>query len=418
MNNAGIILPPILQTSLLNNGSTASVNADGSITLTAAVAGKGLSITTGDNGSGSGGDITIHLGSGSSPNTQSTVGHQGNLKVVTQDLGYGLGTNIVTINAYGIGVGTNTSALPYCPLQVVFTYVDATTEVAGSQHLLTMSQTAHSAQFWDSMTTGVFTGFDAFNVAGIQAQNNETWIRKTGGTISTILNVTSEILPQVNSAAAMTTVEAFAGRFDNHGTGNANLVRMYESNIQISATGGAVDSNVTTGYGYSAQVSNFSTAATPGVIGTYIGFNAEQSGYASAGAINSYTGLKIATMRNTFGASSTVGGYATTGVDIGLGNQSNNTSGTNTNIAIQITGNGGVAGPGGAVANWAILSSSTAPSSFAGLIITKASAASGGAGLRLPHGVAPTSPVDGDVWTTTSGIFARINGVTKTVTIT
>jgi hypothetical protein len=34
------------------------------------------------------------------------------------------------------------------------------------------------------------------------------------------------------------------------------------------------------------------------------------------------------------------------------------------------------------------------------------------AGLRLPHGTAPTSPVNGDVWTTTSSIFARINGAT------
>jgi hypothetical protein len=33
-------------------------------------------------------------------------------------------------------------------------------------------------------------------------------------------------------------------------------------------------------------------------------------------------------------------------------------------------------------------------------------------GLRLPHGSAPTSPVDGDIWTTTTSIYARINGVT------
>lgn len=38
--------------------------------------------------------------------------------------------------------------------------------------------------------------------------------------------------------------------------------------------------------------------------------------------------------------------------------------------------------------------------------------------LRVPHGAAPTSPVNGDVWTTTSGLFIRINGVTKTVTLT
>ena len=34
------------------------------------------------------------------------------------------------------------------------------------------------------------------------------------------------------------------------------------------------------------------------------------------------------------------------------------------------------------------------------------------AGLRIPHGAAPTSPVNGDIWTTTAGLFVRINGVT------
>jgi hypothetical protein len=33
--------------------------------------------------------------------------------------------------------------------------------------------------------------------------------------------------------------------------------------------------------------------------------------------------------------------------------------------------------------------------------------------LSIPHGTAPTSPVNGDVWTTTSGLFARINGTTE-----
>jgi hypothetical protein len=33
-------------------------------------------------------------------------------------------------------------------------------------------------------------------------------------------------------------------------------------------------------------------------------------------------------------------------------------------------------------------------------------------GLRVPHGSAPTSPVDGDMWSTTTGLYARINGAT------
>jgi len=32
--------------------------------------------------------------------------------------------------------------------------------------------------------------------------------------------------------------------------------------------------------------------------------------------------------------------------------------------------------------------------------------------MRIPHGVAPTAPVDGDEWSTTAGKFIRVNGVT------
>lgn len=47
-----------------------------------------------------------------------------------------------------------------------------------------------------------------------------------------------------------------------------------------------------------------------------------------------------------------------------------------------------------------------------GLILSNASG-TGGAGFRLPHGAAPTSPVNGDLWTTSAGgLYARINGVT------
>lgn len=47
----------------------------------------------------------------------------------------------------------------------------------------------------------------------------------------------------------------------------------------------------------------------------------------------------------------------------------------------------------------------------AGLLMTAASA-TGGAGFRVPHGAAPTTPTNGDVWTTSAGMYVRINGVT------
>ncbi len=36
----------------------------------------------------------------------------------------------------------------------------------------------------------------------------------------------------------------------------------------------------------------------------------------------------------------------------------------------------------------------------------------GAASLNIPHGTAPSAPVNGDVWTTTTGIYVRINGGT------
>jgi hypothetical protein len=59
----------------------------------------------------------------------------------------------------------------------------------------------------------------------------------------------------------------------------------------------------------------------------------------------------------------------------------------------------------------------TGVAKFGGLVLTAASAV-GGAGLNLPHGAAPTTPVNGDIWTTTAGVFAYVNGVTKSVNLT
>lgn len=36
------------------------------------------------------------------------------------------------------------------------------------------------------------------------------------------------------------------------------------------------------------------------------------------------------------------------------------------------------------------------------------------AGLRIPHGTAPSAPVNGDLWSTTTAVLARINGTTRT----
>lgn len=49
---------------------------------------------------------------------------------------------------------------------------------------------------------------------------------------------------------------------------------------------------------------------------------------------------------------------------------------------------------------------------FNGKVITLAPV-TGGAYLNLPHGTTPATLVNGDLWTTTSGMYVRINGVTR-----
>jgi hypothetical protein len=53
----------------------------------------------------------------------------------------------------------------------------------------------------------------------------------------------------------------------------------------------------------------------------------------------------------------------------------------------------------------------TTGGTMTGELVTPASGVAG-AGLNLPPGVAPTSPVNGDLWTTAAGLFARIAGST------
>lgn len=48
---------------------------------------------------------------------------------------------------------------------------------------------------------------------------------------------------------------------------------------------------------------------------------------------------------------------------------------------------------------------------FSGLLIAPACTTSN-ASIRLPHGTAPSAPADGDMWTTTAGLYVRINGAT------
>jgi hypothetical protein len=63
-----------------------------------------------------------------------------------------------------------------------------------------------------------------------------------------------------------------------------------------------------------------------------------------------------------------------------------------------------------ALSGYALLSGAT----FTGKVNTITSTTAG-SGLNIPHGVSPSTPVNGDVWTTTGGLFARITNATQSI---
>lgn len=118
------------------------------------------------------------------------------------------------------------------------------------------------------------------------------------------------------------------------------------------------------------------------------------------------TDLGSGTLTATIGANSVALGSDTTG-----------------NYVAQITGTTDqvtVTGSGSESASVTLslpqsIATSSSPT-FAGLTttsrITTPASVTGTAPLRMPHGTAPSSPVDGDIWTTTAGIYVRVNGST------
>lgn len=102
-------------------------------------------------------------------------------------------------------------------------------------------------------------------------------------------------------------------------------------------------------------------------------------------------------------------GVTTTTRDVFIGGNDSQTAGGILNEASSTTyaywGNANLANK----VSSGVTFSSTA--TFGGLVTMKASSSSS-AGLNLPHGSAPSAPVNGDIWTTTAGLYVRINGAT------
>jgi len=85
--------------------------------------------------------------------------------------------------------------------------------------------------------------------------------------------------------------------------------------------------------------------------------------------------------------------------------ESGSDAGSNFTINARADGGGSIDFP------LTITRAANGPATFARPVVTPAATTSIPS-IRLPHGTAPSSPTNGDMWTTTAGLFVRINGVT------
>jgi hypothetical protein len=243
-----------------------------------------------------------------------------------------------------------------------------------------------------SFTTGAFSGAVTF------ANNTSINIKLAGGTAKQFAAGTSGDSLIFGDASGWADIKLYAGGASYVAISTAGLLTapslastgdfsVATNKFTVAAATGNTVIAGTLGVGNSITMTGSATAVvlkqTGGTVIGYLG-----NGLDLVGAPNLVTDLALLSA----GAIKlfTVGS-ATAGLTIAATTQAATFAST-----VAVTG---VAAVGGAT-----LSATTA-------LITPAGVA-GVSSLRIPHGVAPTSPVDGDIWTTTAGIFVRVNGVT------
>lgn len=133
------------------------------------------------------------------------------------------------------------------------------------------------------------------------------------------------------------------------------------------------------------------------------------TGYAISITGNAGTATTLATARNINGVS--FNGSADISVNT-VNSLTFNNGGSGAASGSTFNGSGAVT-----ISHNTIGALALAGGTLTGKLNTAASAASA-AGFGLPHGAAPSAPVNGDLWTTTAGLFARVNGTTRTLAFT
>lgn len=264
-----------------------------------------------------------------------------------------------------------------------------------------------------SGTTGTLTGNLTFGTSAsiLNGATGAIGLTATGTNQAITLTPSGTGDVVVSSGAALlvgATADQIAGGSNIQVTGVSGTL------LNLRATGttsGAINTGaqaVFTGHNGSAAVNGgilgvFKENGSGGNSAYYLNFSVNSGAGVTEAARFASTGNLLlgglttdGTGKLQFPAATTNAGGINFGTEIFFFRTGTNTAQLSASAGLSLTGLLAVAG-------------ATASSSTALIVPASTTAISS---LRVPHGAAPTAPVNGDLWTTTAGIFGRINGST------
>lgn len=353
------------------------------------------SFTTGEFSS----TVQIGAATGASTLTLGTTAPSGNstalVKFINSNstINWQISTNTFTANAFeftpSTAGGGSTFTTPVVQLTTATSFINNALALAGDLSVATTKFTVAAATGNTTIAgTALISGVATFTLPWIVSDANVAGARtltikntNTGG--SGYASIT------VQNDARLIFLAMFSGGFTSYGTnfaGGASLITDGAGGLSIGTIAAGVSVRV-----YSGNI----------LAGTF--YSSPSIGLLLPGLLEVSSDLKVNSTKFVVTASS-----GNTSVAGTLGVTGNLTINTNKFAVTAASGDTLVAGVM-AIAGAAISAST-------GMVFPVGTTAL--SSLRIPHGAAPTTPVNGDVWTTTVGLFIQINGVTKTVTLT
>lgn len=257
---------------------------------------------------------------------------------------------------------------------------------------------------------------DGQHASAFMGSGTDDWVNTTGDTMTGSLQLNPTTAKGIIGVAALNTTQNIID-VENTGAGTPIVGRShysaptFGSSIGVRGVADGASGMFASSIGVKGTADGASAALYSwnfGVSGT--ASNAE-SNYAVWGTASGDTGTKYGVLGTTSGS----------GVNYGGSFDATSETATS-NYGIKATASGANGTGSANYAGYFDGNTATGTLNYAGYFdgnvrivngkLTTAVSSASFAGFNLPHGAAPSPPTNGDIWTTTAGLYARISGTT------